>query len=154
MHSSPRPRYRSLGIRLVALPLALSLLGAGSGPSDLSAARSRIVRAMAGGQADYLHPLLPRSSKVFLQLREIREARGYFGANQVVKVFEDFFARNASAGFTLLENGHPEDQTSIQVRGKLRLAHGHNGDQRSLILTFVLTREPEGWTIREVREGS
>jgi hypothetical protein len=108
---------------------------------------------MSAGQADLLRPLLPRSSKVFLQLREIRQARGYFGANQVVKVFSDYFARHHPEGFTLRSIDTDGDQSPILVRGELRLARG-DGGHRPLLLTFVLTRGPAGWTIREVREGA
>ena len=116
-------------------------------------ALERLDRALGSGEVGELRAVLPEGSKVYLQLREIREADGYFGAGQVIKVFAAFFEAHPPRGFERLGELRLESGDSAHLRGRV-LIGGESEDPAGLILSLVLTRGPEGWTLREVREGS
>jgi hypothetical protein len=140
------------GLLLLALLVLVPARSSVAGEEELGVALDRLQQALASGEASELRALLPERSKVYLQLSEIREAEGYYGAGQVVRVFAAFFERRPPRGFETRGTVRMETGDSAHLRGLLRFrdSEGEGG----LPLSLVLTRGPEGWTLREVREGS
>lgn len=147
-----RAGSRLPGLFLCAL-LTLAPSPAAAGVAELEDALSGLRRALGAGRAGDLRPLLPETSKVYLQLRVIREAEGYFGAGQVVTVLAAFFERHPAEGFEALGEPRLETADTAHLRGRLRYA-SEDGPAAELILSLVLTRGPEGWALRELRESS
>jgi hypothetical protein len=133
------------------LLLAPSLSAAGA--ANLDAALENLEGALGEGRPGELRPLLPGQSKVYLQLRVIRDAEGYFGAGQVVKVLAAFFERHPARGFECVGEPRMETGETAQLRARLRFS-SEEGEPAELTLSLVLTRGPEGWTLRELRESS
>lgn len=150
-------RILRAGSRLPGLLLGLALLLAPSpsaaGMAELEEALAGLERALGAGRAGDIRTHLPEQSKVYLQLHVIREAEGYFGAGQVIRVLANFFERHPALGFERLGEPRLETGETAHLRGRLRYA-SDAGTPGELILALVLTRGPEGWTLRELREGS
>jgi hypothetical protein len=137
---------------LLALLVLASLPSALAGEAELEVALERLQHALGSGEAGELRAVLPERSKVYLRLSEIREAEGYFGAGQVVRVFAAFFEQRPPREFETRGKVVMETGDSAHLRGLLRFRDAE--EDEGLPLSLVLTRGPEGWTLREVREGT
>ena len=123
-----------------------------AGVPGLGAACGRVVRAFSEGEAQVLRPLLPSDTKIFLELKTLREARGYFGAHQVVRVFDDFFSRHEVVAFEPEEDPEaPESSRTVSLTGVLTF-RAEGGRPRRTTLSVVLVDDGDGWVLREIRE--
>ncbi len=145
--------------RALAAPLLLLLLypGATGAPraedSSLQRALGLIQAAFAGGDAARLAPLLPTQGKVHLSLPALDISPGYYSAGQCRYLLADAFGRHPVRSFSLEPPADPPASPRVSVRGQLRAGPpGQEGEP--IAIHFLLSREDEAWTLREIRQAS
>ncbi len=132
------------------LAIALPGLAASSGEDGARAAASVFGRALTGGSATALRPILPERGRVHLALSRLGPEDGLFGAQQVEALFRDFFARASAASFDLVK-------CEGEARGGAR-AHGvaaitdREGRRSRVGLHLGFEMEGDRWVLREVKE--
>jgi hypothetical protein len=119
----------------------------------LQVALGQLTAAFSTGDADRLAPLLPARGKVQVALPGLEVAAGYYSSGQCRYLLADAFRRFPVQSFRLAPVPDPGAGRQVTARGQL--IAGPRGQQgRHLQIHFLLSREDEGWVLREVRQQS
>ena len=138
----------------VGVSVALSLLTpfAPCGRTDpLRDAHAVLERVFQRGEAALLRPLLPRRLKIYLSCGSLGIPEGYYGADQMILLFDRLFGERLTTRFSALDppqRGADEGQAVIVAHWQFR---PREGPSQEVGLSFALALDG-GWTIREIRD--
>jgi hypothetical protein len=121
-------------------------------PSPLAELHQQVERAFVRCDAALLRPVLSRRSKTFVASRALAPADGYYGADQLLLLFERLFEGRTTVRFTALS---PDPKPRRDGRASLPIRWTSIGSDRSrseISLALILAREGTDWKIREIRD--
>ena len=143
----------SAGVLLLALALAPAHAAEETlPPSPLAKLHARVERAFGRCDAAMLQPLLSRRVKTFVDTTVLAPSDGYYGADQLLLLFERLFHGRTTISFTAL-SPDPKPRRDGRASLPIRWISSDGGRSRSEIsLTLILGTEGTNWQIREIRD--
>ena len=150
---SPAAMSPLAGVLLLALSLAPARAAEETPPpSPLAKLHARVERAFGRCDAGILRPLLSRRVKTFVDSRVLAPSDGYYGADQLLLLFERLFERRTTISFTAL-SADLKPRRDGRARLPIRWISREGGSSRNEIsLTLILDTEGATWHIREIRD--
>ena len=107
-------------------------------------------RALVGGSAEGLRPILPEHGRVHLSLSRLGPEEGLFGARQVEALFRDFLAKGKISSFDVMRC-EGDGRRSALARGRAAITD-RDGRSGRIGLHLGLEQEAARWVLREVKE--
>jgi hypothetical protein len=120
--------------------------------SPLAGLHARVERAFARCDAGLLRPVLSRKIKTFVAAGALTETDGYYGADQLVILFERLFEGRTTLRVEALSpdpKPRRDGSASLPIRW---ISSGRSGSRSEIALAFILTMEGQDWQIREIRD--
>lgn len=120
--------------------------------SPLAELHERVERAFVRCDAAQLRPILSRRVKTFVASRALTPAEGYYGADQLLLLFERLFEGRTTIRFRAITPDpklRRDGRASLPIRWISR-ASGQPPSEISLALILVM--EGADWQIREIRD--
>jgi hypothetical protein len=146
------------GFRRNAVVVLFCAVGPSTGAADLEPALGARLQAVEAafrkGSASALRSCVSSGAKVRVELREVTEGSGNYGASQLQVIFERIFEENRTLQFHV-----PREQVTASAQGTAfaralwvrRVASG--GEEVTDNLTLTLRREGDEWRIHEIRSS-
>lgn len=106
--------------------------------------------AILNRDAQRLKPLFTENSRIFLSLSIIKDAKGFFSADQTILIFKEFLA-----GISILDlnlESTPGEPSSLFIKTSLTFKDRYSKIS-SIVLTFTFIKEKSSWKIKEIREA-
>lgn len=146
---------RAVSVAIVAVAVLAATwapLRADDDTADAARGASAVVaRALTGGDASALRPVLPRRGKVLLRLSRLGPEEGYFSAAQVETLFADFLAAGRVESFEL---GRVEpDGEGVALAHATAAIVDREGRRGRVELHLAFEPEDARWVLRELRES-
>jgi hypothetical protein len=140
-------------VLLVLLPVASSQAAEEKPPpSPLAELHQKVERAFVRCDAALLRPVLSRRIKTFVASRALAPSDGYYGADQLLLLFERLFEGRTTVQFTAL-SADPKPRRDGRASLPIRWISSGSGQSRSEIsLALILAKEGTDWQIREIRD--
>lgn len=121
-------------------------------PTPLAKLHARVERAFSRCDAAQLRPILSRKVKMLVATRSLAPSDGYYGADQLLILFERLFEGRTTIGFKALSTD-PKTRRDGRANLPIRWISSDSGESRSeLSLTLILAKEGTDWQIREIRD--
>jgi len=121
-------------------------------PTPVAKLSARVERAFTRCDAAQLRPVLPRKVKMLVATRALAPSDGYYGADQLLILFERLFDGRTTIGFRAISSD-PKTRRDGRASLQIRWISSDSGESRSEIsLTLILVKEGTDWQIREIRD--
>lgn len=120
--------------------------------SPLAELHGRVERAFVRCDAVPLRTVLSRKVKTFVATRALTLSDGYYGADQLLLLFERLFEGRTTIRFTALSadpKPRRDGRASLPIRW---ISSGRGQSRNELSLSFILALEGTDWKIREIRD--
>lgn len=148
-----------MAMRLVAVMVGIALpmtstLAADESPTPMPLAKlhARVERAFSRCDAAQLRPVLSRKIKTLVATRALAPSDGYYGADQLLILFERLFDGRTTIGFKALTSD-PKTRRDGRASLPVRWISSDKAESRSaLSLILILAKEGTDWQIREIRD--
>ena len=139
---------------LLVLPVAPARAAGEKQPprSSLDELHGRVERAFVRCDASLLGPVLSRRVKTFVASRALAPADGYYGADQLLLLFERLFEGRTTVSFTFLTadpKPRRDGRASLPIRW---ISSGGGRASGEVVLALILATEGADWQIREIRD--
>jgi len=143
-------RLRNIAVALALLaPIATS---ASDMAPSLSSRLSRIETAFRGGDAAALRSSLADNSKVRIDLKDLTDGPGSYGAGQLEVIFDGIFDAHKTREFTFRKQ-----EVTVSGPGTAfargRWVRRTGAQDTTATLTFTLREEAGDWRIHEIRSS-
>ncbi len=145
---------RPLASSVSVLVLCAAAAGAGSLDPALSTRLRRIETAFRGGDAASLRPIFAASGKVRVDLKDVMEGPGSYGASQLEVIFDRIFDENRTREFAFRDGDVTVSAPGTAfARGRWVRKGRPAGTDATDTLTFTLRQESGDWRIHEIRSS-
>ena len=119
----------------------------------LSQAVLNIRKGFVTHRAEPILPLIPVSSKVYLSVRPIASDKDFYSRDQMQSLLQKAFSRLTTLEFRVrLDRVRGTDEGEGVIVCPATWAFEKSGVRKEIRLRFVLSRAPQGWILKEIRE--